>query len=245
MRMPVQARRLLAAVLLLSAAGLGGCATVSPGRAAAAVPDDPLEGLNRGVFEVNQAIDASIARPVAAAYSGNVPADLRQGLSNALSNLREPYSFVNDLLQARSCQAAEALIRFLVNSTVGIAGVFDVAGDHLGIGHHDNDFGLTLAAWGIPDGPYLVLPLLGPSNLRDAGGAVLEWFAEPVDLAFAEAGVDYLSYVRAGLEALDDRADALKDLDHLNATALDRYAAYRSAARQSRTRAQRAPRCQL
>lgn len=232
----------------LAALAMSGCATVSsPGSDTGSMQTrrDPLEQLNRNTFAFNQAIDAAVIKPLAKGYNAAAPKPVRRGISNALANLREPYTFVNDVLQARPCHAAQALSRFALNSSIGVAGFADVAQERFGLSRHSNDFGLTFASWGMEEGPYLVLPVLGPSNFRDTSGTVLAWFAEPMDLAFSAAGVGYLSFVRTGAEELSTRSDIASDLDQLDAASLDKYAAYRSAARQSRARDARLPACAL
>ena len=143
---------------------LAGCASTS---AASKSPHDPLEPLNRGVYRFNDAFDRAIARPVAKAYHDHVPNPIRSGISNGIDNLAYPTTIVNDLLQAKWRAAINDIGRFLLNSTFGLGGLFDPASKE-GLDKNDEDFGQTLGKWGVPAGPYLVLPFFGPSTLRDA-----------------------------------------------------------------------------
>ena len=136
-----------------------------------AVSVDPLEGLNRSIFKLNAAIDLVLLEPAAKLYRKTLPSPVRRGVSNVFQNLLEPTTIVNDLLQAKPHNAVADTVRFFVNTVFGLGGWFDVA-EKMGLERHDEDFGQTLARWGMGPGPYLVLPLLGPSTLRDAAGLV-------------------------------------------------------------------------
>lgn len=224
-----------------------GCATSPDGASAPIASDadagggileeadngDPLESVNRAVFEFNDAADRFVFRPLAVAYRDVVPDPAQRGIHNALDNLRAPIVFANDLLQGDLDSAGVTLSRFLVNSTVGLLGLFDVAGDW-GLPHHDQDFGLTFASWDIGAGPYLVLPILGPSNPRDASGLLAEFFSDPFSIIASDNDADYLNYIRYGLTALDQRSRVIDDLDTLRKTSLDYYAAIRSLYQQRR-----------
>lgn len=196
--------------------------------------NDPLESVNRAIFEFNDAADRFVIRPLAVAYRDTVPDPAQRGIHNALDNLRDPIVFANDLLQGDLDGAGVTLTRFLVNSTIGIAGLFDVA-DDWGLHRHDQDFGLTFASWGIGDGPYLVLPLLGPSNPRDGTGLLVEFFTDPFSIIASNNDADYLNYIRYGLTTLDQRSRVIDDLDTVRNTSLDYYAAIRSLYQQHRT----------
>ncbi|MEL6569855.1 MAG: VacJ family lipoprotein [Pseudomonadota bacterium] len=158
-------------ISLVLTMGLGACST-TPEPAPGGVYD-PFEPLNRRVFAFNEAADKAVVAPVADAYETVTPGFFRVGVSNFLSNLSSPVVFANDVLQGEPKRAGDTLFRFLVNSTFGVAGIMDPAEHELGRPGHREDFGQTLAVWGVPEGPFLVLPILGPSNLRDnLGGAV-------------------------------------------------------------------------
>ncbi len=146
--------------------------------APAANPDDPLEPLNRNILFVNGAFDRAVVRPVASGYARVVPAPVRAGIGNFLDNLREPRTAINQLLQGRPDLAVADTARFLVNSTLGIGGLFDPAAQ-MGLAHHREDFGQTFAVWGIEPGPYLMIPFVGSSNVRDAIGTVVGFGAMP------------------------------------------------------------------
>jgi phospholipid-binding lipoprotein MlaA len=141
---------------------LAGCATTGP-----ATPGDPLERFNRGTYRFNDAIDRAVLKPAATGYRNHVPRVIRTGIGNLLSHLAFPTTIVNDLLQLKLKDAAIDVGRFAINSTLGIGGLLDPA-SRIGIRRNDEDFGQTLGRWGVPPGPYLVLPLFGPSTLRDA-----------------------------------------------------------------------------
>ena len=141
---------------------------------------DPWESFNRKMFGFNESLDQAVIRPVAVAYQDHAPVLVQKGVSNFFGNLRDLWSAVNSALQAKPVHTLENVGRFLINTTIGIYGLFDVA-THLGIERHPEDFGQTLGRWGVPSGPYLVLPLIGPTNLFSGGllGALLaaEWYA--------------------------------------------------------------------
>lgn len=176
-------RRLL--LVLVTMLSLGGCATTrGPGADAAAPADpvdearDPFEGFNRAMYSFNEKFDTYLLKPVAKGYRAVVPTPARQGVSNFFSNLREPMVMLNDALQGKFKYAASDLGRFLTNSTLGVLGIFDVA-SRMGLEKRNEDFGQTLAVWGVGEGPYLVLPFLGPSGVRDGVGWVGDYYAYP------------------------------------------------------------------
>ena len=141
---------------------------------------DPFEPLNRQVFGFNNAVDRAVVGPVARGYNRTVPEPARDGVHNALTNLNSPVVFVNDVLQAKPQRAAETLSRFIINSTIGLGGFIDVAGaGENGIEGHTEDFGQTLGTWGMPSGAYFVAPFLGPTNLRDTTGAIVDRAFDP------------------------------------------------------------------
>jgi phospholipid-binding lipoprotein MlaA len=165
---------------------------------------DPWESLNRKTFAFNEFIDRYFLKPVAKGYQAVTPEPVDTSVTNFFSNLREVPSFVNHVVQARPKDAAADAGRFVVNSTVGVLGLFDVA-SKLGIEQKQADFGLTLGRWGVGSGPYLMLPFLGPSNLRDAAGQAVDVFDYPVFYLQSQAELP----MRA-LEIVDGRADLLE-----------------------------------
>lgn len=195
--------------------------------------NDPLEPANRGILKFNQAVDSVLFKPVAKVYRAVVPSPARTAVHNVLSNLDSPFILINDALQGEGERAATTFARFFVNSTLGILGIFDVAGSD-GLPYHSEDFGQTMAVWGIPAGPYLVLPVLGPSSPRDAVGVGVGFVADPVDIVLSNNDLEEWSWARTGVGALDQRESLLDRLDDLERTSLDYYAALRSVYRQYR-----------
>ena len=228
--------RRIAARLLVPLAGalvLSACAT--PGQYELA-QRDPLEKVNRGVWAVNQGADKVLIKPVTQVYRTVAPRPVRQGVSNVFANLTEPWSFVNNVLQGKGDRAGRNLARFLINSTIGIAGLWDPA-SKLGARPAPEDLGQTLAVWGVNGGPYLVLPLLGPSTLRDGIGSGVAAFADPVKYAINHADIN-VWYKRGYLAAyiIDARSDLMESGgDAFLESSLDPYAAARSAYLQLRT----------
>jgi len=220
------------AVLLVSVAA---CATPPADPAARAEferTNDPLEPMNRRIFAFNLYLDDNIAKPVATAYRDNVPKFVRDRFRDFYDNFTSPVTFVNDVLQLETGRAAETATRFWVNSLFGMAGFFDVAGQY-GLKKHKEDFGQTLAVWGVGEGPYLMVPFLGPSNPRDLSGRVVDSFSNPISYFLPPVGA-WLEIVGSVIDAVDARAGLLDPMDELRRTSLDFYAAARSLYRQSR-----------
>ena len=191
--------------------------------------NDPLEDFNRVMFDVNQTIDRFVLKPLAEGYVFILPNEVRHRIANVLANLGEPLNLVNNAAQGKFERAGSTLMRFTLNSTVGVAGIFDVAGD-LGYERSPEDFGQTLAEWGIGGEPFLMLPLLGPTNPRDAGAFVVDWITDPYSyLLPAEAGL-----ARSVTSGVSQRAQYLEELETLEATSVDFYAALRELYRQYR-----------
>jgi phospholipid-binding lipoprotein MlaA len=195
---------------------------------------DPLEGFNRAMFGVHQAIDGAVLRPAALGYKTVVPKPLRSGFRNALSNLTEPFVFLNFLLQGKPGKAGETVGRFLVNSTIGVGGLFDVAKDkNIRLPHRNNGFGTTLAFYGVGPGPYLFLPLMGPMTLRDALGKPADDLLLPLAVGHPFDTLEY-QLVTGVVGGLDQRAEADPELRALFSDAIDRYATLRSVYLQNR-----------
>lgn len=161
---------------LVTALALAGCAT-NDNRARSDA--DPWEPLNRGIYAFNDVPDRYLLKPVARGYRKVLPNLVRRGISNFFDNLTTPRSMVNNFLQGKPSRGLDDLGRFVMNSTVGVAGLFDVA-SAVGIDVYDEDFGQTFAVWGVPDGPYVVIPFLGPSTLRDGLAYPLDWRSNPL-----------------------------------------------------------------
>ncbi len=190
-------------------------------------PQDPYERFNRGVYRFNDAIDRGVAKPVAKAYRAVTPAPVRTGVGNFIANLETPMTMINDALQGKFKAALSDLGRFVLNTTMGIGGLFDVA-SKAGIERNDEDFGQTLGKWGVPSGPFVMLPLLGPSTVRDAPSRAVDAFSNPAAYANSEARWSYL-----GLSTVHKRYDLLS-LDPTLDKAFDRYAFIRDAYLQNR-----------
>ena len=206
---------------------LAGCATV-----ANPDPRDPLESYNRGMTQFNEQVDALVLKPVAVAYQDITPAPVRTGVSNFFANIGDIWSFVNNVLQLRGEAAASTFMRVNVNTFLGLGGVLDIASE-LGIDRYKQDFGLTLGRWGVGTGPYLVLPILGPSTVRDT-------FALPVDIKGNV--VSYVDPVSArnslyALRIVDTRANLLRAGSVLDSAALDKYSFTRDVFLQVRSQA--------
>lgn len=223
-----------AAALML--AGLAGCATVPKDQAGLAdytQRNDPLEPTNRFFYRVSDTLDAYTLKPVAQAYVWAVPLPARTGLHNVLYNLASPAIFFNDVFETKPRRAGDTFVRFVVNSTVGIGGIFDVA-KGWGYAAHPADGGMTLARWGLPSGPYLFLPLLGPSSPRALTGFGIDIALAPLNYVPRGYGLLTLNWVLYGANIVDARAQVLGDLDQVKKNALDPYATIRSLYRQHR-----------
>ena len=212
------------AALLLCVSALGGCAGGAP-----LVAHDPLEPLNRQVFKFNDALDTAIVKPVAIAYRDHTPTPLRQGIGNVFNNLQDSWSVVNNLLQLKTEYAYDSLARVAINTLLGVGGVVDVASE-LGIERHTQDFGHTLGVWGVPPGPYLVLPILGPSSMRDVLALSVDWQGDPL----GQLPNEPVRNAALLLRGLDTRAGLLKATSMLEEAALDRYTFARDAFLQNR-----------
>lgn len=210
----------LAALLLT----MGGCASVPH-----PTPGDPFESVNRKIFKFNDTLDRAVLKPVAQGYQKVVPQFARTGVSNFFGNLGDAYTMANDYLQGKVTDGTEDLMRVAMNSVFGIGGLLDFAST-VGLPKHYQDFGLTLGHYGVKPGPYLVLPLLGPSTVRDGIGRVADTFADPVN---------YLSPVVLpvtlnGVRLVNTRASLLEASNLLQTAALDPYSFVRNAYLQRR-----------
>ncbi len=196
--------------------------------------NDPLEGLNRAIFGFNEVVMEGFFKPVATAYNDYVPRTMRTGVSNVIDHLASPVTLANDILQFELNRALITIARFLVNTTAGIFGIADVASE-IGLEEHKEDFGQTLGTYGMGEGFYLVLPLFGPSNPRDAVGKFLvDSYFDPLGLYLSNTDRDAESYARSGVGALDEYAGIVDELDQIRTTSVDFYAAIRSLYRQKR-----------
>ena len=219
--------------MMLALLALAGCAAPGVAPVQTAEAYDPYENTNRDIFAFNQAVDRNVLVPVAEAYRSTLPTPVRTGIRNFLQNTNEPLIFAHDVLQAEPQLAANTAGRFVVNSTVGVAGFFDVA-TAMGIPYHSNDLGVTLARWGFPEGAYLILPVLGPSTVRDAIGKAGDSFGDPGNIVASNYHKIYASVLRAGTEGIDERSRNIETLADVERTSLDYYATIRSLYRQRR-----------
>ncbi len=208
----------------IGALALTGCATSERDTA-----NDPFESVNRSVFDFNNMLDNAVIEPVAEAYVDNVPEPVRQVVSDTLRYLKTPVIFANDVLQGDIDRAGNTLSRFVTNTTIGFAGMVDTA-SATGAPYHKEDFGQTLAVWGFGEGPYLMIPVLGPMTVRDGFGKIGDSFIDPLG-EVDEAAFDWSYKI---VDGVDTRSDLLDTLDDLERTSLDYYAAIRSLYRQKR-----------
>ena len=218
--------------------GLSACAAKPPATDTAATEEyrennDPLEPTNRVFYAINDGLDTYLLAPAARAYRYAVPGAVRRPIHNLLQNMTSPALFIDDVVQTRPRSAGTTFMRFVINTTAGVGGLFDVAAT-LGYPYHSNDFGRTLALWGVPEGPFLFLPVLGPSDPRDAVGYGVDILFDPLTYAPAGHGLHTLEDVRVGLAGIDARERALDTIDSIKKTALDPYATFRSLYRQNR-----------
>jgi phospholipid-binding lipoprotein MlaA len=223
----------IAALLLVST--LSACATINPGSMAQA-ERDPYENTNRKVYKFNRGLDRYALRPAATVYRAVIPKPARTGVTNVFNNIDEPVSFINAVLQGKVKRAFRTVDRFLLNTTLGVGGLADVA-TKLGRPEQPEDFGQTLAVWGVKSGPYLMLPLLGPSTLRDLGGFGVDFATDPVTYA-RNAALNPNFVETAGqfaLETIDLRSKLMDaGADGVLKSSLDEYATVRSAFLQQR-----------
>jgi phospholipid-binding lipoprotein MlaA len=220
----------LLAIVLLAGTGLAGCETTTNPESLA--QNDPYEPTNRKIFALNNDLDKHVMRPVAVFYNDTVPDQIRDRFHYMLANMDEPVTFANDVLQGEAVRATQTLGRVTFNTTLGIGGMFDIA-TKMGIPPHDEDFGQTLGVWGSGEGPYWVLPGVGPSPPRDSAGRIVDIFLDPFTYIRFD-GFRTLSYARAGMGVLDLRARNVDTLDQIERTSVDYYATQRSLYRQYR-----------
>lgn len=221
-------------LLLLMAAGCASRPPISEPEAQAAVEarNDPFEPFNRAMFAFNQTLDMFLLRPAAEIYRGVLPVPVRSGVRNFVNNVEAPVTLANDLLQGEWGRAGVTATRFSVNTTAGLLGVLDPASE-LGYDWHDEDFGQTLAIWGTEEGPYLMLPVLGPLPPRDAVGWVGNQFLDPLTYVFWGSG-SAVPYALAGADITDFRSRNIERLDEIERSSLDFYVSIRSMYRQQR-----------
>jgi phospholipid-binding lipoprotein MlaA len=211
----------------LAATFLGACAT-TPGHQLAA-ERDPYEKTNRGIYNFNRGLDKALVTPATNVYRAVTPRAAQRGVSNAFNNVDEPFSFINAVLQGKVKQAFRTAARFLINTTLGVGGLADHATD-MGLPEEPEDLGQTLAVWGMKSGPYIMLPLFGPSTVRDAIGFGVERVGDPYRVAISEARLNTLETIGlTGLELADTRSYVMDTADPLLEGSADEYATVKSA----------------
>jgi phospholipid-binding lipoprotein MlaA len=219
--------RVLAALALGSA--LAGCATPQD------EPDDPLESVNRVVFDLNQKLDRNAALPAASYYAETVPDPIRLHVHNVLANLSGPVTAANYVMQGQFEYAGDALGRFVINSTIGVAGVFDVATEW-GMPERTRDFGLTLGMVGVPAGPYLVIPFGGSTAVRDLAGSYVDGFFSPLRYVGNYSGRPYVGMFKNVIGTVDNRSRNLNEFHEIERNSVDYYATMRNSYLQRRAR---------
>lgn len=230
---------MISPLLLGFALVVSGCATrpqnQPPGAVAEEDFNDPLEDANRKIFDFNQVVDRHVLVPVAKGYRAALPQPIRETIRDFLNNLQGPLIFANDALQGDFGRAKQTVVRFVLNSTLGIGGLVDVAG-RWGIPYHEQDLGITLGVWGVPAGPYLVVPILGPSDPRDLAAEFAEGYGDPWNRLVTgnPFTLYWIPFVRGGVSGIDQRARYLDALADIERTSLDYYATIRSLYRQRR-----------
>ena len=213
----------------------GGCAAPEATETTDATQvSDPLEGMNRFFFDINQRLDRNAGKPVAAAYKEDVPQRVRGSLHNVLDNLGGPVNVANDLLEVQFTNAGIAAGRFLVNTTIGLAGIFDVATDW-GLPERNRDFGETMGSYGVPPGPYLVLPLRGSTDVRDFAGNYLDGFVTPLHFVRYD-GSNYVGLMKSTLGSMDNRSANLVTYEDIERASVDYYATMRTLYTERRAR---------
>ena len=223
--------RVRALIFMLCALAAAGCASAPPSPEALAA-NDPYEATNRDTLVLNGKIDRYVVVPTVAVYFLLVPPGGRRGVHNFLGNLSKPTTFVNDILQGEVTRAGQTAERFVVNTTLGLGGFFDPA-THMGIPNHGEDFGQSLAVWGVPDGPYLVLPFFGPSNPRDAVGMATDAALDPTNFIPIKQHL-WWAGGREYFALLDLRSQTYQTIQGIQRSSVDYYASLRSLYRQLR-----------
>ncbi|MEE2746091.1 MAG: VacJ family lipoprotein [Pseudomonadota bacterium] len=195
--------------------------------------NDPFETANRGIFGFNQILDKLIIKPVTTIYRTIAPDVVREAIHNFLQNIKTPVIVANDLLQGEGNRAGNTIARFFINSTWGLLGFMDPATE-MGFEQHEEDFGQTLAVWVVDEGPYLMLPVLGPSNPRDAIGKLVDWVIDPIHWWAANTDNSEVPLIRTGVNGVDTRDQLWEVLEDIEKNSIDPYASYRSLYRQRR-----------
>ena len=233
---PHRFRSVSSAAALLCAFALTACASnhnPSDADGADGGNNDPYESINRKIFAADLVLNDYLLTPIARAYLAVTPHFFQQAVTNALRNLRSPAILANDLLEGNTKQAGQTLTRIYLNTVIGVGGLIDVAATQ-NLPFHDADFGATLGAWGVPSGPYLVLPLLGPHDPRDGIGLAVDGYLDPFNDETMLNGISSAPYYRLGVDVIDKGARNVDDIEEERKSSLDFYAAVRSLYQQVR-----------
>ncbi|SOD99747.1 VacJ family lipoprotein [Caenispirillum bisanense] len=228
--MKTTAKTIVSAVFAMT---LTACASTQQAADVQPVDNDPIEPFNRAMFQVHDVLDQAVVYPVAWTYKNVLPNQFQYYIHSFLTNLGAPVVFLNDVLQGNGDRAFNTFMRFTLNSTFGLGGTLDFATE-AGFPAHDEDFGQTLAVWGVESGPYIFLPLIGPTNPRDAVGRVVDSFADPFNWAARHNDWEGFMYGRLAAEGIDRRARLIPYYDDLRDSSVDFYATLRSAYGQRR-----------
>lgn len=226
-------RRISSVALSIGVLSLAGCASTGYNSADTPGMSDPFEPANRAVLSFNTAVNDAIIYPAVDGYRAVVPEEGRQGVDNFVTNLKAPLHFANELLQADFEGAGQVFLRTAVNTLVGFGGIFDIASSE-GYEHEGEDFGQTLAVWGVDEGPYLVLPFLGPSSMRDGTGLAVEALADPLRIYAMDVDKDHWHYTRIGVSGFNEHNNTKDILEELEKGSVDFYATLRSSYYQKR-----------
>jgi len=230
--LPHRFRPLISAAALLCAMSLGACA--SDQGAEDGGNNDPFEAVNRPIWDADLVLNDYLLTPVAEGYRWVAPDFVQQAVVNALHNLKSPAILANDLLEGNMKRAGQTLTRIWLNTLIGVGGLIDVAADQ-NIPYHEADFGATLGSWDVPSGPFLMLPLIGPSDPRDGIGlGVDSTLFDPFSIKMQAAGIDSANYYRFGIDTVSGAAARLDETEELRKSSLDFYAAIRSLWQQKR-----------
>ncbi|MGE0595073.1 MAG: VacJ family lipoprotein [Hyphomonadaceae bacterium] len=211
----------------LAALSLAAACLCAPAAHAQEAVYDPFEGTNRNLFAAHEAIDKAVLGPVARGYRRVTNEPIRSGVSNFLFNLRSPVIFANDVLQGEASRAGTTLARFGVNSTIGVLGIFDPA-TRMGLERHDEDFGQTLAVWGVGEGPYIFVPVLGPTNLRDGAGRIIDVAFDPLTWSQFD-GDETARGARGAATGISTRESLIETIDGTRENSVDPYVTFRSS----------------
>ncbi|MEZ5668899.1 MAG: VacJ family lipoprotein [Alphaproteobacteria bacterium] len=215
---------------IVAAAGLAACSTASE---ETSTVNDPLEPFNRYMLSINEGVDTVVLRPVAVAYRDLIPYPVQDAVHNFLNNLSEPVTLINQVLQGQIDEAGHTMGRFMANSVLGLGGTLVIVDIDDQPGERE-DFGQTLASWGVDEGFYLVLPLIGPTNTRDSVGRIVDFFTDPFNIWAVATNNEGARLIRTGLTVVDTRVRTIEAIDALKADSLDFYARLRSAYQQRR-----------